>query len=73
MPGMGGHNCLKKILKINPKAKILISSGYSVNGQLKSILDDGAADYIGKPFDRRKMLRLIRETLDMQKIKGTLP
>lgn len=64
MPGMGGHKCLQELLKINPKAKVLIASGYTVNGQLKNILADGAAGYIAKPFEMIKMLKLIRSTLD---------
>jgi putative endonuclease len=29
MPGIGGKDCLKGLLKINPKAKVIVASGYS--------------------------------------------
>ena len=64
MPGMGGHNCLVEILKINPQAKVLIASGYSANGQLKDTLAAGASGYIAKPFERAKMLNIVRSILD---------
>ena len=35
MPGMGGHACLREILALDPKAKVLIASGYTTNGQVK--------------------------------------
>ena len=37
MPGMGGHKCLQELLKLNPQTKVIIVSGYSVNGQAKKI------------------------------------
>jgi DNA-binding NarL/FixJ family response regulator len=35
MPGMGGEKALRAILEINPKAKVLIASGYAANEQVK--------------------------------------
>lgn len=64
MPGMGGHKCLQEIRKIDPPAKVLIASGYSMNGQVKKSLDAGAAGYIGKPYRINVLLRKVREILD---------
>ena len=64
MPGMGGHKCLQELLKINPKVKVVISSGYSRNGQLKDTLASGAAGNIPKPFSKSEMLKTVREVLD---------
>ena len=33
MPGMGGTQCLQRLLEMNPRAKVVIASGYSVNGE----------------------------------------
>ena len=64
MPGMGGHKCLQWIRENSPLAKVLIASGYSMNGQVKKILETGAAGYIGKPFQINKLLQKVREILD---------
>jgi two-component system, cell cycle sensor histidine kinase and response regulator CckA len=64
MPGMGGYACLGEILKIDPSARVLIASGYSVNGRMNEILRSGAAGYIGKPYQLRNLLRKVRAILD---------
>jgi DNA-binding NtrC family response regulator len=64
IPGMGGKKCYEEILKINPKAKILIVSGYSVNGPGKEALEAGARGFVGKPFDVVHMLDVVRDILD---------
>ncbi|MBI4800392.1 MAG: PAS domain S-box protein [Desulfarculus sp.] len=64
MPGMGGHNCLKEILRVNPRAKVIIASGYSANGQVKASLESGAAGYVAKPFRRSDLLTTLRDVLD---------
>ncbi|WP_161635995.1 hybrid sensor histidine kinase/response regulator [Desulfonatronovibrio hydrogenovorans] len=64
MPGMGGHQCLEQILSLDPKARVLVASGYSAAGQGSGILESGAAGYIGKPYQFRRILEKIREILD---------
>jgi len=64
MPGMGGHKCLQEIRRINPSAKVLIASGYSMNGHVKKSLETGAAGYIGKPYRINVLLQKVREILD---------
>ena len=64
MPGMGGHKCLLEILKINPRARVIIASGYSMNGKLRDIVNSGAAGFLAKPFGRNQMLSTVRRVLD---------
>jgi PAS domain S-box-containing protein len=64
MPGMGGHKCLQEIRKNKPSVKVLVASGYSMNGHMKKSLEAGAAGYIGKPYQINKLLQKIREILD---------
>ena len=66
MPGMGGRRCLEELLKIDPQAKIVIASGYSVNGPTREALEAGARGFISKPYEVRKMLKVVREVLDME-------
>ncbi|MFH1034321.1 MAG: PAS domain S-box protein [Pseudomonadota bacterium] len=64
MPGMGGHRCLREMLVINPKAKVVIASGYSANGQVRASLESGAAGYVAKPYRRVDLLTTVRDVLD---------
>jgi CheY-like chemotaxis protein len=64
IPGMGGKKCYEEILKINPQAKILIVSGYSINGPGKEAMEAGAKGFVGKPFDVSHMLTTVRDILD---------
>jgi two-component system, cell cycle sensor histidine kinase and response regulator CckA len=64
MPGMGGHKCLQELLRINPAVKVVISSGYSINGQVKKSMDAGAKGYVGKPYQLTDLLNTVRSVLD---------
>ena len=64
MPGMGGKRCLEEILKVNPQAKVVVASGYSMNGPAKEVLDDGAKAFIRKPYELKQMLGEVRKVLD---------
>jgi len=64
MPGMGGAQCLQKLLEIDPQAKIVIASGYSVPGQQERTTEIGAKAFINKPYDVQEMLKVVREILD---------
>jgi two-component system, cell cycle sensor histidine kinase and response regulator CckA len=64
MPGMGGKECLEEILKVNPQAKVVMASGYSINGRVKEVLDGGARAFIKKPYELKRMLGEVRKVLD---------
>ncbi|MBF0529471.1 MAG: response regulator, partial [Deltaproteobacteria bacterium] len=67
MPGMGGHRCLREILQMDPSAKVMIASGYSIDDQVKSTLEAGATGYVGKPYQLKDLLNQVRAVLDGQK------
>ena len=64
MPGVGGGKAYDRMKKINPDIKVLLSSGYSINGQAEEILDRGCDGFIQKPFNMRQFSQKIREILD---------
>jgi len=49
--------------EINPKVKVLLSSGYSINSQAKEILARGCDAFIQKPFSMKELSQAIREVL----------
>ncbi len=64
MPEMGGKQCLEELLKINPRVKALIASGFAVKGDTKMFLDTEAKGIVPKPFNMRELLRAVRHVLD---------
>jgi PAS domain S-box-containing protein len=67
MPGMGGSEVFDALKAINPAVKVILSSGYSLNGQATNILSRGCNGFIQKPFSLVDLSRKIRETLDEEK------
>lgn len=64
MPGMGGGETYDALKKIKPDIKVILSSGYSLEGQAIRILERGCNGFIQKPFDVSDLSRKIREVLD---------
>ena len=64
MPGMGGGETFDRLKRINPDIRVLLSSGYSINGQASKILARGCDGFIQKPFNliqlSDKILQIIR-------------
>jgi len=50
MPRMGGLECLKRLLEIDPEVKVVVSSGHHMESEREDLLREGAVDVIQKPF-----------------------
>jgi len=64
MPKMNGGAIYDRIKLVNPRAKVLLSSGYSLNGQATEILSRGCNGFIQKPFNMQSLSQNIRMVLD---------
>jgi two-component system cell cycle sensor histidine kinase/response regulator CckA len=64
MPEMGGSETFDRLKEINPGLKVLLSSGYSMNGEAKDIMKKGCDGFIQKPFVLEALSKKIREILD---------
>ncbi len=64
MPGMGGYKCLSELRRIDPEAKIIISSGFMTSVQEENTLKEGAVGFIKKPYQLLDLLKKIRNFLD---------
>ncbi len=65
MPGMSGEETYNGLKQINPTVKVLVSSGYSIEGQAMRMLENGCNGFIQKPFNVAELSRKIREILDI--------
>jgi signal transduction histidine kinase len=66
MPDMGGGEAYDMIKKIDPSIRVLLSSGYSIDGEAAEILRRGCNGFIQKPFDVTQLSHKLREILENQ-------
>jgi len=64
MPGMGGGEAFEILKEMNPDVRIILSSGYSADGQAKGIMEKGVKAFLQKPFRIHQLSQKVREALD---------
>jgi len=63
MPDMSGSDAFDKLKDVNPDIKILLASGYSINGQATQLIEKGCDGFIQKPFNMKALSEKIGEVL----------
>jgi two-component system cell cycle sensor histidine kinase/response regulator CckA len=63
MPDVSGGETFDRIKAIDPEAKVLLASGYSIDGQATEILKRGCNGFIQKPFRMRDLSVKMQEVL----------
>jgi len=63
MPDMGGGETYERLKKIDPAVKVLLSSGYGIESEVKELLKRGCDGFIQKPFDLAQLSQKIGEVL----------
>jgi len=61
MPGMSGAETFEELKKLNPKVKVLLSSGFSLDGQAGKIMARGCDGFIQKPFSAQVLADKLNE------------
>jgi len=64
LPDMGGKAIYPLLMEARPKLKVIICSGYSIDGPAKEILDAGAQDFIQKPFAIAEISKKLKKVLE---------
>ena len=64
MPMMSGFETYQRLIKINPHIRVLLSSGFSKEGQAGEIIARDRQDFIQKPFNVAQLSRKIAQILD---------
>jgi signal transduction histidine kinase/ActR/RegA family two-component response regulator len=64
MPGYAGGEVYDRMKEINPKVKVLLSSGYDIGGGAEAILKRGCDGFIQKPFSLQEVSHGIRTVLE---------
>ncbi len=63
MPRMGGGQAYDCIKAMNPAVKVLLLSGYSIDGEATQILERGCNGFIQKPFNLEQLSRSVKSVL----------
>ncbi len=61
--GMGGKDAVQEILKLDPKAKVIVASGYSTDSSLANYLALGFVGRLSKPFTLEELNKVLTEVL----------
>ncbi len=61
--GMGGKEAVKKILEIDPNAKVIVASGYSMDSVLASSDKFGFKGRLSKPFSLEELNKVLSQVL----------
>lgn len=63
MPDMDGVSAVKRILEMDPNAKIIMCSAMGQSGMVMEALKAGAKDFVVKPFQIERLLQSIDKQL----------
>ena len=63
MPDLGGEIVYDRIKSSRPDVRVILSSGYSIEGQAESILKKGCDGFIQKPYNLNQLAQKIEEIL----------
>ncbi len=63
MPNTSGGEAYDRMKEINPDIKVLLASGYSIDGEATDILERGCNGFIQKPFNMKELFQAIKEIL----------
>jgi two-component system cell cycle sensor histidine kinase/response regulator CckA len=66
MPGMDGGKTFDRIRELQPLLPVILSSGYSLNGQANAIMERGCSGFIQKPFNIYELSEQVRRVLDQR-------
>ncbi len=64
MPDLSGSDTFDQLRQLDPQVKVLLSSGYSIDGKAAEILKRGCRGFIQKPFGLQQLSQKIRSALD---------
>ena len=64
LPDMEGGKVYPLIMEARPNLKVIVFSGYSIDGPAQKILDAGAQDFLQKPFSLATLSEKLEEVLE---------
>lgn len=66
MPGMSGGEVYDVLKEIDPVVKVILLSGYSIDGRATKILEKGCQAFLQKPFNVADLSGKVRKIIDLK-------
>ncbi|OGV78231.1 MAG: hypothetical protein A3K19_04750 [Lentisphaerae bacterium RIFOXYB12_FULL_65_16] len=66
MPKLSGSETFRAMKAINPGVRVILSSGFSLDGDAQAVLSDGALGFVAKPYRRGELLAAIAQVTQRQ-------
>ena len=73
LPDMAGNEVYPQLKTVRPDLKVLVCSGYAIDGPAQEILDRGGEGFIQKPFLFATLSEKVREVLEGTDLRDQLP
>ncbi len=64
LPDMEGGKLYPLLMKARPNLKVIVFSGYTIDGLARKILDAGAQDFLQKPFSLATLSEKLKKVLE---------
>ena len=64
LPGMGGREVFRRIRAERPDVRVLLSTGFSEDGDAQEVLAEGGDGILRKPYRPHDLAKRVREVLD---------
>ncbi len=61
MPEMAGAETFKNLKQMDPEVNVIIASGYGMDTEIQSLLDDGVIDFVQKPFTLEQLSKIMQQ------------
>ncbi|MDZ7363392.1 MAG: ATP-binding protein [candidate division KSB1 bacterium] len=63
MPRLSGREVFRRLKEIDPQVRVLLSSGYSADGDAQAILNEGVIGFVQKPYLVSDLARAVKRAL----------
>jgi two-component system chemotaxis response regulator CheY len=72
MPEMSGLEALRRIRASDPNAQVVMVTALNQKQTLMESIEDGAIDFIVKPFERERIVKLLNNVSPRERAAGTV-
>jgi two-component system cell cycle sensor histidine kinase/response regulator CckA len=63
MPNMNGLDAFREMRRVCPDLPVIVSTGQSLDGDARRIMDEGAVGFLQKPFQLSELAAMVKEVL----------
>jgi PAS domain S-box-containing protein len=71
LPGMSGAQVIRMLREIDPGVKVILSSGYGLQGEVQKVMEMGCLAFVQKPFNFPNLSEIVHRTLNSPPEAGT--